>query len=169
MTKSIALIGMPGSGKTTLGKMLSKKLGWAFIDTDDYVEQFTQQTIPQLFKKGESCFRKAETKACQKLGQSHATVIATGGGVVTRPENIEALKQNALVVFIDRPLNHIANDIETSTRPLLAGGVDQLYKLYKERIDLYHQAADLIVENKKDKNQTILDLIQYLKNKDELK
>ncbi|NLJ70590.1 MAG: shikimate kinase [Clostridiaceae bacterium] len=141
------LIGMPGSGKTTIGKLLAEKLNYDFIDSDDFLELLFDETIPEMFAKSEYYFRKRETFAIKVLSDMEQAVISTGGGVVLREENIRFLKKNGLVIFLDRSPDTIIQDIENSTRPLLAEDKTHLFTLYEQRIELYRKYADLIIAN----------------------
>ena len=147
MDKSITLIGMPGCGKTTIGKLLSKKLNYQFIDIDSYIEEKQGKTIDEIFKNGEEYFRNIETEACRELGEIKNSIISSGGGVVKRYINIEYLKRESIVIFIDRPLIQILNDIDIKKRPLLANGKEVLYKLYDERYELYKNYCDYRIKN----------------------
>ena len=147
MKRSITLIGLPGCGKTTIGKLLSDKLNYDFIDMDCYIEEKQGKTISEIFKSGEEYFRNIETKSCMELGTREKTIISSGGGVIKKEINIEYLKKNSLVVFIDRPVENILDDIEVEKRPLLANGKEVLYKLYDERYELYKKYCDYRVEN----------------------
>ena len=147
MEKSITLIGLPGCGKTTVGNLLSHKLKYKFIDMDYYIEEKQGKTIIELFKNGEDYFRNIETETCRELGEKERTIISSGGGVIKKAINIEYLKKNSIVVFIDRPVENILGDIEVEKRPLLANGKEVLYKLYDERYDLYKEYCDYRVEN----------------------
>ena len=146
--KNIVLIGMPGSGKSTFGKMLAERLQREFVDADTYLEQKEGKTIPELFTISETCFRDAEERTIQELAQKEGLVIATGGGVVKRENNITHLKKSGVIVFIDRKPEDIIGDVEVGTRPLLAEGAQKVFDLYKERIDLYRKSADVTVVNK---------------------
>ena len=138
---------MPGCGKSTLGKVLAKELNYSFCDMDSFIEMKTNKTIAEIFEKGEEYFRDIESEACIDLVNKKRTLISSGGGVVKRAENIEVLRENSIVIFIDRPIEYIANDIEVSSRPLLKDGKEKLYSLYKERYELYKKAAHIIVIN----------------------
>lgn len=122
----LSLIGMPGSGKTTLGRLVARELGWDFVDMDDAIQDMAGRTIPELFSQGEPVFRQWEARVCARLSSvDRPTVVACGGGVVLTPGNIDALKAGGPVLFLDRPLAHIAGDIDRSTRPLLRDGMDR--------------------------------------------
>lgn len=160
MKNKIVLIGMPGCGKSTIGNLLSRESNLKFLDMDKYIEKMTSKTIPGLFEKGEEYFRDFETKACMELAKMNNVLISSGGGVVKRKENIEILKKEACyIIFIDRPLEELLNDIDISNRPLLKDGREKLIKLYEERYDLYKSAADKIVKNNKD----IKDIVYEIK------
>lgn len=144
---NIILIGLTGSGKSTIGKDLAKRLNLSFIDMDDYIEKKAGKTIPELFKEGEMVFRSLETEACRELAKETDSVISTGGGAVVKTENHSWLKKAGKVIWIDRPIDLIASDIETDHRPLLKDGVQKLYQLYDERQHLYAELADLTIKN----------------------
>lgn len=146
MKKGIVLIGMPGCGKTTLGQEVANRLNLKFVDTDDFIERSTKKSINEIFESGEEIFRAYETKTCEVLSRLENALISTGGGVVKKKENMDYFK-DFIVVFINRPLELILDDVDTSTRPLLKDGKARLINLYRERIDLYNQYADIIVIN----------------------
>ncbi|MCL2339612.1 MAG: shikimate kinase, partial [Actinomycetia bacterium] len=115
---NLVLIGLPGSGKSVLGRQLAKVLKWEFIDIDERIVQAAGQSIPGIFAKlGEAGFRELETRQTELAAQTSAAVIATGGGVVTRPENMAALAATGLVVFIDRRPEDIVQDVRIADRP----------------------------------------------------
>jgi shikimate kinase len=145
--KNIVIIGMPGSGKTTFGSALAERLGRRFIDADVYIEAREQKKIPELFAISENCFREAETRAMKELAREDGIVIATGGGVIKRSVNIDILKKNGIIIFLDRSPDDIAGDVEISTRPLLAAGKQKIYDLYEERIAVYCASADFQLPN----------------------
>jgi shikimate kinase len=145
--KNIVLIGMSGCGKSTIGKILSKKLGFKYIDIDQYIEQKNGKTITELFINGEEYFRSLESEAIHDLREERTSVIATGGGVVKNYLNIKELKENGAIVFIDRCAENIAGDVEIANRPLLRDGVNKLYKLFNERYELYKEYCDFHVIN----------------------
>lgn len=145
--RNIILIGMPGSGKTSFGKVLSKRLNLSYIDMDIYIEETMGQPIPEIFEKGENYFREQETKASHQLSNKENTVIATGGGVVVKEASIQPLRKNGLVIFLDRSVNDIEEDIHKDSRPLLKDGQSKLQSLYDERIALYEKYADIRIKN----------------------
>ncbi|MEA4846433.1 MAG: shikimate kinase [Clostridiaceae bacterium] len=145
---NIVLIGLSGCGKTTIGKLLAEKLGRKFVDIDSTIEKEEGCSINELFRNGEEHFRNLETKAVLALEKGEALVISTGGGIVKRAPNMESLKKNGIIIFIDRNVSEIMSDIDISTRPMLAGGADRLIQLYNERYPLYKKYSDGIIENK---------------------
>ena len=141
--QNIVLIGMPSSGKTTVGKILSEKCGKELADTDEYIVKKIGMPISDFFARfGEAEFRKIEKETVAELAATGGKVIATGGGAVLDAENVRALKQNGVLVFLDRrPENLIATD----DRPL-ASRRSALEKLYAERYDIYCAAAEVHID-----------------------
>lgn len=163
MTKTnLILIGMPGSGKSTVGKALSKDLNREFIDTDSEIERSSGQSISDLFQKGEEHFRTIESTICKQVAQRAQSIISTGGGVVLKAENIQYLSKSGWIIFLDRPVEKIIEDIELSKRPLLAEGEEKIYHLYHERKDYYLKSADLIVRNDSSIDQVIKKILNQL-------
>ena len=147
--QNIVLIGMPGSGKSTIGRALSEKTGKAFIDTDDIIVE-NHGVISDIFEKyGESYFRDIESEAVKEVSKQSGIIISTGGGAILRKENVDALRQNGIIFFLNRPLDDI---IPTDDRPL-SSNVEALKKRFEERYDKYKSAGnfeihvDGIVEN----------------------
>lgn len=147
MKNKLVIIGMPGSGKSTLGKMVAEKTGKQFIDLDEYIVELSGKTIPQLFEQGEEYFREVETNACREVASRRDLVVATGGGVVKKAVNMEIFRKDSIILFLNRPLNFILADIEIGSRPLLKDGKKKLLTLYEERFELYKDYADEIVVN----------------------
>jgi shikimate kinase len=145
--KNIVLIGMPGCGKTLIGRLLSEKLNMEFIDLDMHIEKSSGLTISEIFKQGEESFRRLETQAISELVKSSYTIISTGGGVIKKNINIEMLKKLGLIIFIDRPIENIAADIKLKSRPLLKDGIQNLYRIYNERYEQYKKSSDITINN----------------------
>lgn len=138
---NIVLIGMAGCGKSTIGKRLSELLKKDLIDTDEMIVNTENMPIPQIFaEKGEDYFRWCENVAVNIAGKEKSQIIATGGGVVTRPENYNSLKQNGIIVFINRD----ADLLPTNGRPL--SQMHGVKALYEKRMPLYRQFADIEVD-----------------------
>ena len=131
--KKLILIGLPGSGKSTVGGLLARQLGLPFRDCD-----------PQVFSGGEECFRRWETAALQALCAGEDCVLATGGGAVLRPENRALLRRSGVVFWLDRPVADIERTLERANRPLLAGG-GSLETLRRQREALYRICADYAI------------------------
>lgn len=141
-TKNILLIGMPGCGKTSIGAALALRLGRPFLDLDAQVEQQAGMPIPQIFaEQGEEAFRQLEHRVLCQAAAGTGAVIATGGGVVTRPENDHPMRRNSTVVWIRRGLN----DLPKEGRPISQTADMKL--LYRQRRPLYERAAELTVDN----------------------
>lgn len=138
---NIVLIGMAGCGKSTVGKVLSEKLGKELVDTDQMIENVENMPIPEIIGKfGEVHFRNCENAAVILAGREKECVIATGGGVITRPENYNPLKQNGIIVFINRD----ADLLPTNGRPL--SQMHGVKALYEQRMPLYRQFADIEID-----------------------
>ena len=133
---------MPGSGKSTLGALLAKRLGRELVSTDALIVQRAGMPIPALFRtRGEACFRALETQALRDVCRTGGKVVDTGGGAPLRPENVDLMQQNGVVVFLDRAPEELRPSPE---RPLADSG-EKLQKLYRERYPIYAAAADVTV------------------------
>lgn len=142
--RNIVLIGMPSSGKTTVGKLLSQELSKPFFDSDEIIIKKSGREISDIFKTdGEKVFRKLESDTVSELSGKTGSIISTGGGTVLNPENILALSKNGEIYFLDRPLEKL---IPTSDRPT-ASTVDAIKKRYSERYSLYCLYADKIIDS----------------------
>ncbi len=138
--QNLVLVGMPSCGKSTLGKMLADDFGRGFIDTDEEIVKKANMPIPEIFEKfGEKHFRDLEARVIAELSLKQGLVIATGGGAILSRENVDALKQNGSIIFIDRPLELL---ITTNDRPL-SSSRELLEKLYIERYAIYCLACDV--------------------------
>jgi shikimate dehydrogenase len=143
---NIALIGMPASGKTSVGKLLSEKLQKTFVDSDNEIVKAQNKKIPEIFEEfGEAYFRNIEKNVIKELSMLNSQVISTGGGAILNSENIENLKANSRIYFLDRPLDML---VTTSDRPLSSNRAD-LEKRYNERYELYKSSADVIIDGVK--------------------
>ena len=154
--QNIVLIGMPGSGKSTIGQYLSKSLGRAFIDVDAEIAARAGLSIPEIFRIfGEDGFRKLETEALKEICKKSGIIIATGGGCITKDENYNILRQNSRIIWIQRDINRLP----TAGRPL--SQTYSLQEMYKIREPLYQHFADDAITNDSDVANTakkILDL-----------
>ncbi len=157
--KNLILIGMPGAGKTTIGKKLAARMERKFIDADDAVRERAGMSIPEIFEKeGEAGFRKRETEVLSALGKESGLVIATGGGAVVREENYAHLHQNGVFVYLRRALENLPK----KGRPLSLSG--NLPKMYAERAPLYARFADAEVENEGTLSEVIERVVKAYEN-----
>lgn len=140
---NIVLIGMPGTGKSLIGKLLAELTGKTLQDTDAKIKEEAKMTIPEIFEKeGEAGFRDRESAICKKLGKERNLIIATGGGAILRPENVDALRQNGTLVHITRSIDKLP----TRGRPL-SKNIETLKKMEAQRMPLYKSAADITFRN----------------------
>lgn len=140
--QNIVLVGMPSSGKSTVGRALAERMGRRFIDTDDEIVARTGRSITDIFEhEGEGAFRDIESEVIAQLAPIRGAVIATGGGAVLRGQNLLCLRQNGRIYYIDRPLEQLTG---TPDRPL-ARDTDALRRRYEERHDIYLAAADCVI------------------------
>ena len=137
---NITLVGMPGSGKTTIGKKIAAQMNRTFIDLDDeFQKEFNTTPAQVISQKGEDSFREMETQLAKKILPQSGLVISTGGGIVTRKENWFYLRANSRVVYLERPLPFLLKQ-DTSNRPLSRStGIEELYK---KRTPLYEEVCD---------------------------
>lgn len=141
--RNIVLIGMPGCGKSTIGKLLAKHMDMPLVDMDEEIEKEAGMSIPEIFEKeGETGFRDRESAVARRLGKERGQIIATGGGAILRSENVDALRQNALVLHIKRPVD----TLPTNGRPL-SKNIDTLREMEQKRMPLYEAAADITFNN----------------------
>ena len=138
--ENIVLIGMPGCGKSAIGKCVAEAMGKAYVDADAEIEKKAKKSIPQIFvEDGEAVFRDFETQVLADLGKRSGLVISTGGGCVTRAENKPLLRQNGRLIWLQRDLEHLA----TEGRPLSKN----LTELYAVRKPMYENFADVAIHN----------------------
>lgn len=145
--KNIVLIGIMGCGKTTIAKLLSNKLNMPVIDLDEYIVNKYKQSINEMFLISEEYFRERETICCKEVAALHNHIISTGGGIIKNHSNSEVLKENGIIIYIDRPIDRILTDVEIQNRPLLKEGSQKLYDLYKQRDKAYKVAANIHIIN----------------------
>lgn len=138
--RGVALVGMPGCGKSTIAQAVAKELGRACVDLDAEIEREAGKSIPEIFAQdGEEAFRAAETRAARQFSRENA-VLATGGGCVLRAENAQALRANSLVVWLKRAIDQLPRE----GRPLSVGN---LYEMEQKRAPYYLAASDVQIEN----------------------
>lgn len=140
--RNLVLVGMPGCGKSSIGRLAAERAGRAFYDTDDMVVEMAGCSIPEIFAaQGEAAFRDLEAKAVAQAARERGGVIATGGGVLLREENRRALRQNSRIVYLDRALDALPTD----GRPI--SQTRKLEDIYRERLPLFTGVSDVTVAN----------------------
>lgn len=168
MSKNIVLVGLMGSGKTTIGKLLSKTLERELIDIDSKIEKESGKTINEIFELyGELLFRKLESKAIDSIGQEEDKVISTGGGAVQDNCNLDNLKKNGLLFYLKASPKELFARIKHDThRPLLKNAKPQetLKKLLKQREGNYNLADYTITTDNKQANDIVNEIIEKYKN-----
>ncbi len=159
--QNIVLIGMPGSGKSTVGRLLAERLGRKFIDTDSEIERCSGMKIPEIFSaEGETGFRAKETEVLSELGKHSRLVIATGGGCITQEKNYALLHQNGTIVWLNRDIDKLP----TNGRPLSQN--NDLEKMYQKRRPLYASFVDYSIDNNGDVDHTVKMLAAMLNTED---
>ncbi|AZR74179.1 hypothetical protein BBF96_12700 [Anoxybacter fermentans] len=148
--KNIVLIGMMGSGKTTVGKMLAKEMSLNFVDTDKELEEKIGRSISEIFATdGEDEFRRLEEEIVKQVAERGGQVIATGGGVVLKPENIKVLRKKGIIIFLyTAPQVLIKRLKDDDSRPLIkcSDPERRLKELLRIRLPLYRKAAQIEVD-----------------------
>ena len=149
---NIFLVGLMGSGKTTIGKLIAKKLRYKFIDTDLLMEEKTGVKVPLIFEyEGEEGFRKREAKILSEVVRLDNIVLATGGGIVLSENNRQQLKERGNVIYLNAEINELAKRLSNDkTRPLLQNTdiKEKLKELMGHRSFLYESIADSIIQTK---------------------
>ena len=163
--RSLYLVGMMGSGKTSTGRPLAERLGYGFVDADAVIEQAAGCSIPEIFERdGEAGFRSLESQVLNAISQRHSLVVATGGGVVTRPENW-GLLHSGIVIWLDVVSDQLLQRLkaDSTVRPLLQTDDPEaaLNALLNERRPLYAE-ADLTVVINEETPETVADGILQL-------
>ena len=163
---NIFFVGLMGAGKTTIGKLLAKKLKKTFYDTDHEIEKKLGVKVSVIFElEGEEGFRKRETQMIDELTNKKDIILATGGGAVLSEKNRRLLKERGKVIYLNAKPQHLAKRMASDKdRPLLQQGniEDTLMRLYKERHPLYLSLASFVVETGQQKTQTIINKIESI-------
>lgn len=156
-TENIVLIGMPGCGKSTIGRLLAAKLGKEFVDTDAFIQEFAKQSPGEIItEKGEEYFRKLETQAIAQLCKHSGLVIATGGGCVTKEGNFHHMHQNGKIIWIQRDISRLS----TSGRPLSQKG--SLADMLSVRTPMYQRFSDYSIVNESTPKEAAESILQML-------
>ena len=153
---NVSLVGMPSSGKSTIGKILAQKLNKEFVDVDEYIlNNYNKSPAEIIENNGEDEFREIESNAIVEISKKTNLIIATGGGAILKRQNVENLKSNGKIIYIKRDLDKL----ETNNRPLSKKvGVE---KLFEKRKSLYENSADFIVDNNFKIENAIERIIKY--------
>ena len=142
--ENIVLTGMPGSGKTTVGRLLAEELGRPYLDVDELIREKTGMAPREIIAtQGEPAFRDVETDVIRAVAEQNGCVIATGGGAILRRENVDLLRRNGKLFFLDRPVEQL---IPTEDRPL-SSTKEAILKRYQERYETYVATADVVIPN----------------------
>lgn len=161
MKSNIVLIGFMGTGKSTIGRKLARKLKLSYLDTDEEIERVTGMTIPGIFAKyGEIRFRSEEKLAVKKAARQKNCVISTGGGMVLAPENIALLKEDGILICLTATPEVVFDRVKKSTRPLLQkiATAEQIAALMRERASLY-RCADYYIDTSGEGSDSIVERI----------
>jgi shikimate kinase len=162
------LIGFMGTGKTSVGKLLSSKLNTKFIDMDNEIQKREQKTISNIFKDcGEDYFRQLESNLLKELLKEDNIVISTGGGIIKKQENIEILKEEKRVIFLDASVEKIQKNVskEIDTRPLLKESkniYETINNLLEKRLYQYNNISDIKISiNDKNINEVVSEIVVH--------
>ena len=167
MHRHLYLIGMQGCGKSSLGKRTAKETGVPFADTDALVAGSAGGTVNDFFERyGEEAFRRAETRVLAELTRAKPMIISTGGGSVMSEENRHIMRSWGTIVLIDRPLEDILGDIKLDRRPdLRPGGLEEVERIYRERIPIYRELADITLRNDQGYHMALYILTRLVKER----
>lgn len=165
--KNIVLCGFMGSGKSTIGNLLSRKMGMAFIDLDAYIEKKENKSVSQIFAdSGEEYFRQLERNAVSELAHKKSIILAAGGGTLTFQQNIDTLKNaDNKIILLDVPVEVVAQRLKNDTKRPLLNRPDKekvMRELYEKRLPLYRSAADIIVNAANSPMQVCMEIISNI-------
>lgn len=164
--KNIVFCGFMASGKTTIARLLADKLNLTYVDTDEYICKKYSMSIPEIFYKGgEELFRNFEHKCIKEISKAGDLIISTGGGLLTFDRNFKILKDNSIIIFLDRNFEDIYETIsKDKNRPLANNNSEEkLRELYNSRKDKYLKFSHIHIINDKNINVILDDIIHKLK------
>ena len=165
--KNIYLVGFMGSGKSTVGKILAEKLNMNFIDIDKLIEEKEGMEIKDIFEqKGESYFRELERKQIEAIVKQEGLVVSTGGGLGANLDNMNLIKKNGDVVWLDVSLNTVLDRLKNDQdRPLLKQSTEKIKQLFEERKNVYRLANIRINADKKTPSQIVEEILTKIKRR----
>lgn len=164
----VLLLGFMGCGKTTVGRLLARRLGWAFVDLDEEIERRQGRTIRQIFEeKGEPYFRGAESALLEELlqrGQQESLVVALGGGTAAQPGSFELLRaQGGITVWLDCPLEELRRRCQGMTQRPLFKDAASFRALFEQRLPFYRQSDFQVAADRPDPEAVVEDILQCVK------
>jgi len=167
LERNLFLIGLPGCGKTSLGKRAARECNVRFTDLDLYIENAAGMKIPEIFEKyGEEKFRTMETNALIRMTRQYPGLVSVGGGTPMTPVNRKIMQAWGSVIMIDRNVDEILSDLRTENRPLLQGNTEeQMRAIAEERLPVYRAFADVVIPNKKGYADTLNLLMRVMKER----
>ena len=163
---NITLIGMPGSGKSTIGRALAEKLNFKFIDSDDYIEKQEKMTLQQIIDtKGDKTFCEIEEKRILELLPLKNCVLAPGGSVIYSKKIMNILKDSSVIIFLDTPINDLEKWLKNKAmRGIVGLSSKSIKELYNERLPFYKKYADIIINyTNQSEKEIINEIIKKLK------
>lgn len=162
--KNIVLIGMMGCGKSTIGALLSEKLGRKLVDTDALIVEREGRSISEMFAaEGEGYFRDLELSVSRELGEKEGLIIACGGGLPMRPDCITALKQSGVVFWLCRDPGETYDTMDTAGRPLAQQGREDFLARFAQREPIYRNWADHVIDDFSSPECTMNQVLEALK------
>ena len=167
LNRHIFLIGMPGSGKSSLGRRAARETGIPFLDLDEWIEAVARMPVPEIFETcGEAGFRRMETGALAYLTRISPSLISLGGGTPMDPVNRKIIRGCGSVILLDRPPEQILTDLRPEERPLLREDPEKkLWELYDQRMPTYRQLADVTLRNDGEFQTAEMILVRVLKER----
>ena len=168
LDRHVFIIGMPGSGKTSLGRRAARELNLPFTDTDARI--LTALACPDmqfLYERyGEAGYRRAEHNMLVQVTREAPCIVSTGGGMIMNPENRKIMRSWGLIILIERPLEDLLGDIKLDRRPnLQEKGLSEVERLYGERMPVYHDTADVILRNDQGYHMGLYSLEKTIRNR----